>query len=478
MRDYLLLYVNGKELRIGGADAFKTLSNFLRYDQQKTGTKIVCEEGDCGACTVLVGRVENGEIVYKPINSCIQFMYQLDCAHIVTIEGLRADGELNAVQESMIKCHGAQCGYCTPGFVVAMCAMFEQKDSVTVPEVQDALTGNLCRCTGYDSIIQAALDVDTSKLTRMRQLYPSEAMIIAFTKQRSVPVRIEADGRKYLNPVDLLTAVKFKSDNPETVIVAGATDVGVYCNKRGFEPAVVMSLSNIEGLCELRVENGSLIVGAKTSLAALEEFVGELIPELYNILWTFGGPGIKHAGTLAGNIANGSPIADTLPMLFVMDAEIEVQGLSGKRCIKVGSLYKGYKTLDLKPEEIITRIVIPIPKNGETLKLYKISRRKNLDISAFTAAILMTRHGNTIASIRIAYGGVGPVVVRLPKTEAFLSGQEYKLETFKNAGEVAREEISPISDVRGSAAFRNRLAENMLVKFFYETADEREFVCQ
>src|SRR5262249_2748377 len=357
-------------------------------------------------------------------------------------------------------------------------AMFEQKDSVTVPEVQDALTGNLCRCTGYDSIIQAALDVDTSKLTRMRQLYPSEAMIIAFTKQRSVPVRIEADGRKYLNPVDLLTAVKFKSDNPETVIVAGATDVGVYCNKRGFEPAVVMSLSNIEGLCELRVENGSLIVGAKTSLAALEEFVGELIPELYNILWTFGGPGIKHAGTLAGNIANGSPIADTLPMLFVMDAQIEVQGLSGKRCIKVGSLYTGYKTLDLKPEEIITRIVIPIPKNGETLKLYKISRRKNLDISAFTAAILMTRHGNTIASIRIAYGGVGPVVVRLPKTEAFLAGQEYKLETFKNAGEVAREEISPISDVRGSAAFRNRLAENMLVKFFYETADEREFVCQ
>src|SRR4030095_8080074 len=188
MRDYLLLYVNGQEFRIGGADPFKTLSNFLRYDQQKTGTKIVCEEGDCGACTVLVGRVESGNIAYKPINSCIQFMYQLDCTHIVTVEGLRADDELNAVQESMIKCHGAQCGYCTPGFVVAMCAMFEQKDSITVPEVKDALTGNLCRCTGYGSIIEAALDVDTTKLTRMSELYPPAAMMNAFKNQRSVPI--------------------------------------------------------------------------------------------------------------------------------------------------------------------------------------------------------------------------------------------------------------------------------------------------
>lgn len=478
MRDYLLLYINGQEYRIGGADAFKTLSNFLRYDQQKTGTKIVCEEGDCGACTVLIGRVENGEIGYKPINSCIQFMYQLDCAHIVTVEGLRVNGELNAVQESMINCHGAQCGYCTPGFVVAMCAMFEQKDSVTPPEVKDALTGNLCRCTGYDSILKAALEVDTTKLMRMRELYPSTAMTSAFQHHRAIPVRVEADGRKYLNPVDLQSAVKFKSDNSGTVIVAGATDVGVFCNKRGFDPPVVMSLSNVEGLSELKLENGTLVIGAKTSLAALEEFVEDLIPELYQILWTFGGPGIKHAGTLAGNIANGSPIADTLPLLFVTDAGVEVVGLKGARSIKVGSFYKGYKSLDLGPDEIITRITIPVPRKEETLKLYKISRRKNLDISAFTAAILMTRRNDTIESIRIAYGGVAPVVLRLPKTEAFLSGKELRLETFQDAGAVAREEISPISDVRGSADFRYRLAENILVKFFYETASEREFACQ
>lgn len=478
MRDYLLLYINGKEYRVGGADAFKTLSNFLRYDQQKTGTKIVCEEGDCGACTVLIGRVENGEIAYKPINSCIQFIYQLDCAHIVTVEGLRANGELNPVQESMIKCHGAQCGYCTPGFIVAMCAMFEQKDSVTPPEVKDALTGNLCRCTGYDSILKAALEVDTSKLMRMRELYPSAAMIDAFERHRAIPVRVEVDGRRYLNPVDLQSAVKFKAENAGTVIVAGATDVGVFCNKRGFEPASVMSLSNIEGLSDLRVESGNLVVGARTSLADLEAFVADLIPELYQILWTFGGPGIKHAGTLAGNIANGSPIADTLPFLFVMDAFVEVVGVRGTRGIRVGSLYKGYKTLDLQSDEIITRIAIPIPSKDEVLKLYKVSRRKNLDISAFTAAILMTRKDDTIDSIRIAYGGVAPVVVRLPKTEAFLAGKEIALKTFQDAGAVAKEEIAPISDVRGSADFRYRLAENILVKFFYETTAEREFACQ
>ncbi|HEY9870108.1 MAG TPA: FAD binding domain-containing protein [Candidatus Obscuribacterales bacterium] len=478
MRDYLLLYINGKEYRIRGADAFKTLSNFLRYDEQKTGTKIVCEEGDCGACTVVVGRVENGEIVYKPINSCIQFLYQLDCSHVVTVEGVRDDGDLNAVQQAMIECHGAQCGYCTPGFVVAMCALFEDKDNVTAQDVRDALTGNLCRCTGYDSIINSALQIDTQRLKRMRDLYPAEKVMPALEEHAGIPVLIEYAGRKYFNPADLEGALKFKSENPSAIIVAGATDVGVYCNKKGFDPPAVMSLSNVPGLSQLAVEDGVLVVGAKTSLALLEQLSKDLIPELYQILWTFGGPGIKHAGTLAGNIANGSPIADTLPFLFVMDAEVEVKSVSGQRTIKVRSLYKGYKSLDIKPEEIITRVLIPLPTERQTLKLYKVSRRKNLDISAFTAALLLTRSGSTIESVRIAYGGVAPLVLSLPQTEAFLAGKEHSLETFQAAGEVARREISPISDVRGSADFRYQLAENILLKFYYETAGERELVCR
>lgn len=478
MRDYLLLYINGKEYRIRGSDAFKTLSNFLRYDDQKTGTKIVCEEGDCGACTVLVGRIENSEIVYKPINSCIQFLYQLDCSHVVTVEGVAGDGDLNAVQQAVIECHGAQCGYCTPGFIVAMCAMFEDKDNVMAQDVRDALTGNLCRCTGYDSIINSALAVDTQRLKRMRDLYPPEKFMPGLAEHSAIPVLIEYGGRQYFNPVDLPAALKFKWENPSAIVVAGATDVGVYCNKKGFDPPAVMSLSNVRGLCQLAVEDGVLVVGAKTSLASLEQLSKDLIPELYQILWTFGGPGIKHAGTLAGNIANGSPIADTLPFLFVMDAEVEVKSVSGQRTIKVRSLYKGYKSLDIKPEEIITRVLIPLPTDRQTLKLYKVSRRKNLDISAFTAAFLLTRSGSCIESVRIAYGGVAPVVLSLPQTEAFLAGKEHCLETYQAAGEIARQEILPISDVRGSADFRYQLAENILLKFYYETAGERELACR
>ena len=458
MRDQILLSVNGSERRIGAAQAFVTLANWLRHDQGATGTKTVCEEGDCGACTVLVRRSADEDFV--PVNSCILSVAQMDGASIVTVEGLRNGSELTAVQQSMVLCHGAQCGYCTPGFIVAMSAMFETCDRVNEQQTREGLTGNLCRCTGYEPIIKAALAVDVTGAPKIRERYPG-------LPASGDALQITADDRLFYAPTTIAEATAFKRDHQPCTIVQGGTDVGVWVNKRAFAPAAMLSLAKIEGLDELRDARDGIVAGANVSLARFEVFIRERIPELAKILAIFGSPQIKWAGTLAGNIANGSPIADTLPYLYIASAELELTGTAGSRVVPIDRFYLGYKQFDLRPDEIITRIRIPAVHH--LVKLYKVSRRKDLDISAFTAAIRMDFEQGVIANPRIVYGGVGPTLLRLPQTEAFLTGKRPMLATFEQAGAIARGEIKPISDVRGSADYRLQLAENILAKFWHET---------
>ena len=462
-RDWIEFFVNGVPHRAAGAGVMQTLSRYLRYDQRATGTKIVCEEGDCGACTVLIGRPEENKLRYRPVNSCIQFLFQLQGAHVVTVEGLSRGGPLTPLQDSMVRCHGAQCGYCTPGFIMAMAAMFEKphKSHLEASDVTDALTGNLCRCTGYEPIIKAALEVEGQPA--IESLYPSAPILEAFSGDSSVVIG------NFFRPLELGKAIEFKAAHPKCVIVQGATDFGVWNTKRGFEAPSILSLDGIDGLDELSVADGELRVGCRVTLARLEQFVTKHVPALAPILDRFGSPQIKNVGTLAGNIANASPIADSLPFLYVTEARVELSGTAGVRMVPIADFYKGYKTLDLKADEIITRIIIPLPSKADTLRLHKVSKRSHLDISSFTAAMLMVRSGDCIGSIRIAFGGVGPMVVRLPRTESFLTGKPFTLATLEAAGLVAREEITPISDVRGSRDFRLQLAENVLRKFYYES---------
>lgn len=464
MRDHILLHVNGSPVRVSGDAAFETVSRFLRDDGRgAVGTKIVCEEGDCGACTVLVGRGEGGRLRYRSINSCIQFVFQLDGAHVVTVEGVAGGRErLSAVQEAMIRCHGAQCGYCTPGFVVAMTGLRECVDRAGVADVKAALTGNLCRCTGYESIINAALEAADGP--KLEDLYPSEPILRAAAEAEREPVRIG----NFFKPADLESAIRFKAEHPKCVIVQGATDFGVWRNKRGFVAEALLSLDGIAGLGEVKLEGDRLEVGGRVSLAQFESAVRDRVPALAEIMDRFGSPQIKNAGTLAGNIANASPIGDTLPFLFVTGATLELTGLNGARTVEVGRFYQGYKQLDLKSDEIITKISIPLPSRNDSLRLYKVSKRSHLDISTFTAAMLMRRTDGRIDSMKIAYGGVAPVVLRLAKTEEFLAGKPVSLDTFLEAGEIAKNEIAPISDVRGSREFRLQLAENVLQRFYYD----------
>jgi xanthine dehydrogenase small subunit len=461
VRDHILININGTTHRIEGDASFQTLANYLRQDVAATGTKIVCEEGDCGACTVLTRRSADAD--YRPVNSCILNLAQLDGSSIVTVEALRVSASpretgLHPVQTAMVNCHGAQCGYCTPGFVMAMAGMFEVCDRVNEKQVRDGLTGNLCRCTGYEPIIKAALAVDGSASAKMRDRYPA-------LPDASDSVTIG----NFAAPATLDEAIAFKRDHPGCTIVQGGTDVGVWVNKRNYAAPAMLSLAKIASLYALREEDGAIVVGANTTLADFETFTADRIPELAKILAIFGSPQIKNAGTLIGNIANGSPIGDTLPYLFVAGAVLEMN--NGTRTVPIDRFYLGYRKFDLQPDEIITRVRINVVR--DTLKLYKVSRRKDLDISAFTAAIGLAMSGDRIDRATIAYGGVAPTVIRLPRTEAFLAGKSATLDTFEHAGRIARDEIKPISDVRGSADYRLQLAENIMAKFWYETFGEK-----
>lgn len=471
MRDHLFLYLNGKALRVSGEDAFLTLSEFLRRRQRLTGTKVVCAEGDCGACAVLVGRISGERIEYAAVNSCIQLMFQLDGAHVVSVEGLRDSSELNPIQKSMVKCHGTQCGFCTPGFVVALYDLMSRERHLDAGAVRRGLVGNLCRCTGYDSIIRAALETDIAAMKSPDQLYPPQPIISYLSEASAEEVRVEAGGKCFYKPATLEQAVRFRAENPGCLIVAGATDLGVQCNKGTRRLSVVMSTCNLGELRKIKIEDNVMEVGASATLSELERAAEVHLPELAAFLQWFGSPLIRNSGTLAGNLVNGSPIGDAICALFVLETQVELTGPGGARRVELRKFYTGYRKTALAPDEMMTSVRIALPLPGEIYKLYKISKRKDLDISSLAAAIWMRRDGKTISDIRIVYAGVAPVMMRLEKTEWLLRGKALSLANFQAAGAAAAGEVAPISDVRGSADYRRALAANVLVKFWHDLGE-------
>jgi xanthine dehydrogenase small subunit len=554
MRDHLLLFINGQRHEVRGRDAFLSLSDYLRFCCGLVGTKIVCSEGDCGACTTLVGRValipppskggarggipdadhpasatiaknpENPspnlslpgrgiQFLYRPIDSCIQFLFQLDGAHVVTVEGLRRDGTLNSVQQAMVDCHGSQCGFCTPGFVMAMTGLLEKEESLEESQLRTGLTGNLCRCTGYTPILEAGLKCNEAEHQRLGELYPAAPMIADLQPHAREPVRIDAvaygEQQIVCCPTTLDDALKFLAAHPTATIVAGATDIGVRANKAHKLPPTILDLNRIAELDFVAVDSGVVRCGARASWTSLLEVFQNPPPskggarggildayhpasatiandsenpspnlslqgrgtcaEFARILQLFGAPQIRHVGTIAGNIANASPIADSLPFLFVMEATLVLASQSGRREVNINEFYHGYKKLELRPGELIVEVRIPLPAADELLQLYKVSRRRDLDISGFTAAVRMQLDGDAIKQASIAFGAVGPTVLRAKQTERFLVGEPLTLETMQTAGDIAVSEVTPIDDVRGSAEYRRQLTRNVLLKFYHQT---------
>jgi xanthine dehydrogenase small subunit len=468
MRDHVLLFVNGRPVRISGDDVFLSLSDFLRRRLGLTGTKVVCAEGDCGSCAALIGRVEDGRIRYTSVTSCIQLVFQLDGTHVVTVEGLRDGKALNPVQQAMVTCQGTQCGFCTPGFVVSLCDIMQNGARLDAENVTRGLVGNLCRCTGYDSITRAALSVNPQHLKSLDVLYPPGPIVQALSAAGADEVRVESGSRKFYKPMAIDRATRFRAENPDCVVVAGATDLGVVYNKRTRALDVVLSTAALAELRGITCDGDAMHVGACASLTALEHAALKHLPELGKFLAWFGSPLIKNAGTLGGNIVTGSPIGDTIPALMALEAEVDIAGALGSRRVPMSQFYTGYRKTVLAPDELVTGVRIPLPKPGETFKLYKVSRRKDLDISSFGAAIWMKQSNGTIDDVRIVYGGVGPMVMRMSKAEAALRGNAPTLERFDHAAKLARDEVTPITDVRGSEQYRRTLAHNILLKFWHE----------
>jgi xanthine dehydrogenase small subunit len=468
MRDRIRFYLNGQKTEASGDDVFLTLAEFLRRKCGLTGTKVVCAEGDCGSCAALIGRPDGDRIRYSAVTSCIQILLQVDAAHVITVEGLRDGSALNPIQQAMVSCQGTQCGFCTPGFVVAMQDIMNDGAPIDADKVRRGLTGNLCRCTGYDSIIRAALATDRTALKSIDQLYPSAEMLNVLKALAAEEVRIESPSRRFLKPSTIEQAAQYRNENPNCTVIAGATDLGVVHNKRLREINNALSLSGIASLQVIRVDLNAMYFGAGVTLTALQSLSLKHLPELGRFMEWFGSPLIRNAGTIGGNLVTGSPIGDTIPALIALEAEVEITGLTPKRTVPIAEFYAGYRKTVLASDELVTAVRIPLLKETQTLKLYKVSRRKDLDISSFGAAIWMERSHGSIDDIRLAFGGVGPMVMRLPKTEAILRGQHPTLDLFENAGEVAQQEITPITDVRGSADYRRTLAGNILSKFWHE----------
>jgi xanthine dehydrogenase small subunit len=473
MRDHIVLYVNGRRHELRGEAAFRPLSDYLRIDLGLTGTKVVCSEGDCGSCTVLIGSVRNGSIEYRSVCSCIQFAFQSDGCHVVTVEGLGgSEGNLDPVQEALVQHHGTQCGLCTPGIVMSIHALLESDPVLTERRLREGLVGNLCRCTGYDPIVRAGLQVDSARTLRMNELFNAPSLSSDLALCGDEPVHLESGNKIFFKPLALADAVTFKASHPECVLVSGGTDFGVQVNKGIREIKTVLSTTGLEDLRGLYAGEDGIVAGANVSIRELEISAGANLPAYAELISRFGSPQIRNAATLGGNIANGSPIGDTLPALFVLNAKVELSGTNGTRWVNINDFYSGYKKTVASADELICRILIPRPANGEVLKLYKVSKRKDLDISTFSAAIWMKLDGQCIQDVRIAYGGVAPTVMRLPGTEAYLVGKQVAASVFESAGEIAHSEVSPINDVRGSTEYRNKLSANILQKLYYDLVAE------
>ncbi len=482
-RDFILLYINGERREISGEQTFMTLSDYLRYEKQLTGTKVVCAEGDCGACTVLVGTVKPqssaAAVQYQSINACIQFMHGLDCSHVITIEGLPENNmQLHPVQQAMVQAQATQCGFCTPGFVMAAAGMMEIKSKINQQQAKNFLTGNLCRCTGYQSIINAMLDINHENYSTIKARYHSPQLHNDLLTHSKTAVSIKHKNNSYEAPLNSITAAQSLA-SPEHKFFAAATDLGVQYNKGHWQQQQVVSLNLIEELHRCEINQSRARIGARVTLSQLEQALTEVQPEWVEFMHIFASPQIKNNGTLIGNIANGSPIGDNLPFLLAINANLSIQGPNTHRTVNINDFYLGYRQLDLADNELITHVDIPHKPNNSYLKLYKVSQRRDLDISCVSAAFMLTlNQGNKLESVAIALGGVAATAIRLDAIERTLIGltldQLLSPKHIASTADLISSQVTPMSDVRGSQAYRKLLVANLYKKFIHELALQPE----
>ncbi|NHF71983.1 xanthine dehydrogenase small subunit [Paracoccus xiamenensis] len=463
--------LNGKTVVLAETRATQTLLDYLRIDRSLTGTKEGCAEGDCGACTVLVGRLHEGALRYEAVNACIRFLASLNGCHIVTVEHLAGPrGRLHPVQQAMVAQHGTQCGFCTPGFVMSLYALWMGNPTPTVTEIETALQGNLCRCTGYEPIIKAAHAVNSYGSPANDHLNRERANVTAQLRALQPEGRIEtgpADDRAIL-PADLDDLAVVLAEYPKATIVAGSTDVGLWVTKFLRPISPVVFVGHLEELKRIEMTDDALTIGAGVTYSESETAIRAGFPHLGEYWDRIAGWQVRNMGTIGGNIANGSPIGDTPPVLISLGAEVTLQKAGGKRVLPLEKFFIDYGKQDREPGDFVAAIRIPRPAPGQIDAAYKISKRRDEDISSVAAGISVTVTDGAITDARIAFGGMAATPKRAATVEAALIGQPWDKATFDAAAARIGMDFKPLTDWRASADYRLLVAGNLLKRFFLE----------
>ncbi|WLS06596.1 xanthine dehydrogenase small subunit [Shinella sumterensis] len=474
IRSELRFVLNGQDVTLRDVAPDQTLLDWLRVSRLLKGTKEGCAEGDCGACTVLVGRLTpSGGLVYEGVNACIRFMGSLDGCHVVTVEHVAArDGTLHPVQQAMVDYHGSQCGFCTPGFVMSLYALWMEAPNPSDQQIETALQGNLCRCTGYEPILRAARAISSYGGTDRDPLLAERAAMIERLKALKDGARVEmgAGRNRFVVPANLDDFAALLAAEPTATVVAGSTDVGLWVTKQMRDITPVVFIAGLDELKSIAVQDGTVSIGAGVTYSEAFETLSAQIPALGPLIARIGGQQVRNMGTIGGNIANGSPIGDTPPALIALGATLTLRRGADRRTIRLEDYFIAYGKQDRRPGEFVEAVHVPVPKAAERFAVYKVTKRRDEDITATLGAFRLSLAADgTVEDICIAYGGMAATPKRAFAVETALAGQPWNEATVEAAMAKYAEDYQPLTDMRATAEYRALVARNLLMRFFLET---------
>lgn len=451
---------------IKNPDPNETILNLIRLRLKKTGTKEGCAEGGCGACTVVVGELKKNKIIYNAINSCIAFTTSLEGKHLLIVEDLiQKNGSLHPVQSAMVNFHGSQCGFCTPGFIMSLFSMYKNKTSYDKKTIEESISGNLCRCTGYRPIIDAAKSLKEIKADQFKK---NEKKTIRLLKKiRPKNIYINNKSKKYFAPRTINELKKIIKKNKNAEFLSGGTDISLVVTKQKKDIKNIIYLNSVDELNYIKEKDKYIEVGATTPLIKFQFIIKKYYPDFNRILKRYGSVQIRNVATLAGNMATASPIGDSLPVLLSLNASITIEGFNKKTVIPLKDFFIGYRKTKLKKGQFIRSIRIPVFKKN-IFKAYKISKRIDDDISSVCASFNLAIVNKKIKNIKIAYGGMAATPKRAIYCEKMLLNSNFSEDIILKAQKSLEKDFQPIDDMRASKDYRLEIAKNLLTKCFAE----------